>query len=214
MYLRITSKCNMQCPHCLFSCCPGKGKHMPMDVLAKALEWAEAYGDHITIGGGEPCLHPKFLEILIKVIALQGQDAPLFIVTNGSIEKHALLLAKLASSGVIGADLSDPYDGYHDPDMVSQTVVDAFRSLGRSSYDHGYTNIRNAAGRVIAQGRAVEEDCADEDGCACPDLVIEPDGTVKGCACPDAPTFGNVLTGVKIPDDWVWGECSKDQEDD
>jgi len=48
----------MACAHCCFSC-TGKGTFMSQEVFDKALEIAKEYNMTVTLGGGEPTLHPK-----------------------------------------------------------------------------------------------------------------------------------------------------------
>ena len=63
MYVQITTKCNMNCAHCCFAA-TRKGEHMPLNIFQKALQVAVRRGDHLTIGGGEPTMHPDFFKYL------------------------------------------------------------------------------------------------------------------------------------------------------
>ena len=80
MYLQITTKCNMTCGHCGFSC-NKNGKHMDLQIFEKAIDYIKDYSDVITIGGGEPTLHPNFFHILKT--CLENFDFVWF-ATNGS----------------------------------------------------------------------------------------------------------------------------------
>jgi len=164
---------------------------------------AEFGAEYVSIGGGEPTLHPLFWQILMETAAkVEG----VWLATNGSQTETALALAKLAQKGTIGCDLSQ--DEYHDP--IDPRVVRAFNRDPRPS--HGPSpdlrGVRNVGGNEINGGRCD----FGESGCVCNDLLVRPDGTVRGCGCEDAPAFGNVNTGVDVPDGWEWGECHKDQE--
>lgn len=82
MYLQITTKCNMSCEHCCYSC--GKrGKHGDLSTIIDAITFArDTFGDEtITIGGGEPTLHPDFFKIL--KCCLEDFDY-VWMATNGS----------------------------------------------------------------------------------------------------------------------------------
>jgi len=86
VYLQITSRCNMSCEHCCFSCGP-HGRHMPVELAKEAVRNAFDDDDDVpyglTIGGGEPTLHPQFEEILAEVL-LRVPRERIYIVTNGS----------------------------------------------------------------------------------------------------------------------------------
>ena len=62
MYIQITDHCNMTCAHCCYSCSPRKRNFMSKDVFVKALDLCDL--DDISIGGGEPTLHPLFWDFI------------------------------------------------------------------------------------------------------------------------------------------------------
>jgi MoaA/NifB/PqqE/SkfB family radical SAM enzyme len=84
MYLQITSKCNMNCRHCGFSC-NRKGIHMEWETFINAIQFIRDRDDEtISIGGGEPTLHPRFFDIL--KICLDDFNY-VWMATNGSKTK-------------------------------------------------------------------------------------------------------------------------------
>jgi MoaA/NifB/PqqE/SkfB family radical SAM enzyme len=122
MYIQLTTRCNMTCEHCCFSC-NAQGDDMSKEVFHAALELCSEYDSYVTLGGGEPTLHPNFREFLIEAIA--ELEHTLLVVTNGSVKRHALLLAKLARREVIQAELSR--DDWHDDidwEVVEATVLE------------------------------------------------------------------------------------------
>lgn len=200
MYIQLTTRCNMECAHCCFSA-TRQGEDMPMDTLKKALSLASSYGDFITLGGGEPTVHPKFWEMVGVVLGSADTEYPPLIVTNGKKTKTALQLAALAKRGVLQVDLSQ--DGYHDP--IDNVVINAFKVDRRfRGYDSGSTTdlrgIRNVEERIISVGRAIKTNVGFEEGCACEDLTIAPDGTIYSCGCKTR-SFGTVFE-PQIPDWW------------
>lgn len=198
MYLQITTKCNMKCEHCCFKCEPGKGEHMSMEVFNAAMDLVSQYEDFLTIGGGEPTLHPNFETILLECIAVSGDEYKRpFIVTNGTSRKRSLMLHKLSKAKVIDAHLST--DGYHDYDMVDSDVRDAF-PCDDWNIDRGSGPI--ATGRW-KETQEVEEDM---DKCVCSTPLIQPDGNIRYCGCLDAPIIGNVFDGIE----WPEYECYKE----
>ncbi|MFA6170895.1 MAG: radical SAM protein [Patescibacteria group bacterium] len=62
--LQITTKCNLNCPHCYANAGAG-GYHLPFKDIEKILgQCAELGVLEIALGGGEPTLHPDFRKIL------------------------------------------------------------------------------------------------------------------------------------------------------
>ena len=206
MYLKITTRCNMSCSHCCMNCY-SDGDDMTMETVKNALDLFEGY--LITIGGGEPTIHPKFWEIFGEVMSKSWEISP-HIVTNGSIPNIAKALANMAKSGVIGAALSQ--DDYHDP--IEQEVIDAFTKPPQCGYvfhdrdDNDCREIRNVTGNEINAGRC---DFGNDDDCPCNDFIIQPNGDVKLCGCDDAPIVGNVNDGFD-PSEFEFTEdhCVKD----
>jgi len=84
MYIQVTNRCNMSCRHCIFDC-KVKGQDMPLNIFQKAVEIASDFDSYITIGGGEPTLHPDILWML--GYATMVSEYPIFMVTNGTCSK-------------------------------------------------------------------------------------------------------------------------------
>lgn len=204
MYIQITTKCNMTCEHCGFAC-TAKGEDMSLETFRNALEYCE---EHITIGGGEPTLHPKFWDI----IALSLSKFDLWLATNGSITETALTLAGMAKKGILGCDLSQ--DEYHDP--IDYVVVEAFRTtpyhllpLHERERSKDRRGVRDVSGDETKAGRC---SWGEEDRCVCDDFIITPNGDVMACGCDDAPCLGNINGHFEIPEVWEWGVCHRKQE--
>jgi len=159
----------------------------------------------IAIGGGEPTLHPLFWQMVMESIS--RADEGVWMATNGSITDIALTLASLAKKGILGVALS--LDEFHDP--IDPKVIEAFYGKPKYNINSDPTDlreIRNVSGKLIKAGR-----CKDgKEGCICPDMMVKPNGDVKICGCKNAPIIGNVNTGFEIPDNYMYGECYKDQE--
>jgi MoaA/NifB/PqqE/SkfB family radical SAM enzyme len=205
MYLQVTTRCNMKCAHCCFNCEPGKGEDMHCDIVTAAIDLAYEYENSLTIGGGEPTLHPDFYAIL--GYALKVQDTP-FIVTNGSIRDKTLHLYDLGLKGIVGVRLS--YDQYHNRNMVDDDVFELFKKrdwLWGSAFNP--TSGVREANSVVAQGRGRNIAGANSSECPCPDLHVYPNGDVYACGCNDAPLLGNVLTTTE----YRMGLCYKDEDE-
>lgn len=198
MYLQITERCNMKCRHCCMSA-GKKGADMALDTVKATL--AHGADEYITIGGGEPTLHPSFYEILCLTIAACAEGGA-HVITNGKIKDRALLLARMAKGGTIGAELS--VDGYHE--KIDPEVYAAFKTPPRTGY--GETRDRDGRGirtvtRILARGRGKKIFGA-EDECACNDTFVDPKGDVYLCGCKNV-KLGNVFDGWEMPEEYPDG---------
>jgi sulfatase maturation enzyme AslB (radical SAM superfamily) len=185
----------MLCKHCCFAC-TAKGTDMTRETFHKAIQLACDHESSITIGGGEPTLHPLFQEFLsyaVWELASQSnsQGSPaVFLVTNGSNEQAAVTLAHLAERGVIGCRLSQ--DQYHDASMVTDRVRAAFRRPQRDHY--APSNFRDEYDcrdiekplenfQVQRMGRGKSWGGKSmKDGC-CGGLFCTPRGNLYACEC-------------------------------
>jgi MoaA/NifB/PqqE/SkfB family radical SAM enzyme len=180
MYLMLTDRCNMSCEHCCFSCTKN-GTDMSLEVFEKALSYCDEY---VTLGGGEPTLHPQFEKMLCQAMTV----GKVLVITNGSIKQRAMLLAKLAQKDVIDSQLS--LDQFHD--QIDCEVMQAFFDL-----DNGIRNT-TADRDPLPHGRAKEYldgNYPEPDGndCCCDELICRPNGDVYACGCNDSPKLGNIL---------------------
>ena len=81
--LEITSSCNLECPMCYATSAPG-GVHLAYDDCCLAIDHlvaAEGRPEVLQLSGGEPTIHPEFLEIF-KYACNQPIDI-VMINTNG-----------------------------------------------------------------------------------------------------------------------------------
>lgn len=198
----------MSCSHCGFAC-KKKGQTMSDETFYNTLKYIENFDEFISIGGGEPTLHPNFMRYLVEIIAtnIYSEEGGIFIATNGSNTKISLKLANLAKKGVIHAALSR--DKYHDE--IDYEVVKAFtkeKTLWDNNRYNDFREIRDVTGNLIKSGRS--KDGRNE--CICPDIFIKPNGEIRGCGCKDSPIFGNINGEFKIPDNWNSNSCYKEQE--
>jgi uncharacterized radical SAM superfamily Fe-S cluster-containing enzyme len=69
--LEITEMCNMKCPTCFASSAPTKGLHHKsvekINEMVKTLERSEGEPAVVMLSGGEPTIHPDFLEIVQNI---------------------------------------------------------------------------------------------------------------------------------------------------
>lgn len=191
MYIMITNRCNRYCGHCCFDCNPNgdetEGQDMSAETFRLAIKQSNGY---ITIGGGEPTLHPLFWEFV--GLALKECEESPYIVTNGT--RDAIALGRLDARGILAVRLSQ--DTWHDP--ISQDVVKAFHR--KESYARVY-HPPFARGRGALVSGAV-------DGCACDDTFVDTDGQVYACGCKRL-QLGDVETGfIAPPEDYSCKETT------
>jgi sulfatase maturation enzyme AslB (radical SAM superfamily) len=169
---------------------------MTRETFHKAIALASDHESSITIGGGEPTLHPLFQEFLMHAVwelasQSNSQGSPaVFLVTNGSNENIAVTLAHMAERGVIGCRLSQ--DQYHDASMVTDRVRAAFRRPQRDHY--APSNFRDEYDcrdiekplehfQVQQMGRGKSWGGKSmKDGC-CGGLFCTPRGNLYACEC-------------------------------
>lgn len=209
MYLRITSRCNMTCEHCAFSC-TNKGSDMSLEVFRAALSFAENHGEYITIGGGEPTIHPQFWHFFSLALAkFNDKDYGMYIVTNGKETETALALAVLARGGILGVSLSQ--DIYHDE--IEPEVIEAFTKNKYANTTYGYVHRWNVdkhdmraisePGLIYNSGRAKQNNIGNrpDSDCFCDDIVVEPNGRLWMCGHRKV-SFGTIQAPA-IPK-WYW----------
>ena len=200
MYIQLTSRCNFSCKHCGFSC-KAKGEDMSLETFRNALKMGD---ECITIGGGEPTLHPLFWQLLMEAVAISES---VWLATNGSQTDIAITLAGLAKKGVLGVDLS--LDKFHDP--IDERVVNAFKK-DKKGYDIGSGDrrgVRNTSSHLIKAGRSK----VGRDECICEDIFIKPSGEVRICGCQKSPIIGTVNANFAYPDDYIGGTCYKNMKE-
>jgi len=212
MYLQLTTRCTMHCAHCCFSCTV-EGEDMTRATWQEAIDLAVDRGDHISLGGGEPTLHPDFWEILGQCM---GQsDEALWLATNGSQTRTAIALAALARRGILGVALS--LDDFHDP--IDPEVVEAFSDglhRVRASDDRRPPDLREIRGsgqRLVPQGRARQlvgdkrYKFRPRSECACDGLHVDPGGRIWSCGCM-VEQLGTVFD-PEIPYDYDSEQCGR-----
>ena len=65
--IELTNRCNLSCDHCL------DGRHsatgdLKVDAMGIILQSARRFGfDSLSFTGGEPTLHPEFIDIIARV---------------------------------------------------------------------------------------------------------------------------------------------------
>ncbi len=163
----VTSQCNRRCTYCFLpSDFFASGMRMSVEAFSDVVAWCLRYSvDEITFLGGEPSLHPSFVDM---VSLASGRGLDVRVVTNG-----ARRFRRLMESGLIGPhNLSRVAVSL---DTLDETVQDGFRGRGawRDAMDtirllrhHGVLFDINVTGvRLVLGGIGALIRFADEAGC-------------------------------------------------
>jgi MoaA/NifB/PqqE/SkfB family radical SAM enzyme len=191
---------------------------MSQEVFDKAIELAAEREQIITLGGGEPTLHPLFESFLWKsikalwLVTFEMGGPAVAVITNGSATKTAIDLAHLAQVGYIHAAVSK--DDWHDE--IDPRVFEAFRKpkrdyYSRDSNDNDCREIRSAV-NIVPAGRAKANDLGTSNSdCVCEGIFVSPDGTVYPCGCKVNP-LGNVFENFEWPEEETCGKRMEKRE--
>ncbi len=90
MYIELTSKCNLNCAYCYNNCSNNTIDYLPVDVVKNLIDKAHILQiNDISFSGGEPLLHPNFMEIFDYYTSVFGKGPTL--ITNASLLTDNLL---------------------------------------------------------------------------------------------------------------------------
>ena len=104
--LKITDRCDLHCAHCFVSA-TRSGSDMALEELRNALpRLVEARVANITLTGGEPLVHPDFLEFLRLLV---GEHFDVTVCTN-AVSLTDSLIEQMVTLGRIGVNVS--LDGF------------------------------------------------------------------------------------------------------
>jgi hypothetical protein len=182
---------------------------MTMNVFKRALNKVKEERLRIYIGGGEPTIHPKFMDMLWYAVSFSKEhklSIP-WMVTNGSRTKIALQLAEMARNGTIECELS--LDEYHSE--ISEEVKNEFR---KSQNVDNLQSIRTAES-IMSHGRGVKlyrdyyGSNPKRNKCCCQGPFTKPNGDILQCGCHGAKKIASVWTRMEnFPSKSIYRSCS------
>jgi len=110
IHFAVTSRCDQACEGCFYSARPGSevaAQDAPWSLVEQVLgEAGRARVFQVALGGGEPLLHPRILDIVH--LAREHNLVP-NLTTNGNLLSHELALAfKEAGVGQVQISLNGP----------------------------------------------------------------------------------------------------------
>jgi SynChlorMet cassette radical SAM/SPASM protein ScmF len=142
-YLYLTNGCNLACRHCWISPKfvdgePDPGDCLDLELLKKAVREAKPLGlRSAKLTGGEPTLHPHFVEI---VDYLTAEGLSLTMETNGTLIDEALArhLKEKSSLRHVSVSIDGPNDEIHDSFRgvkgSFEAAVQGFKNLVEMGY--------------------------------------------------------------------------------
>ncbi|KKP55016.1 MAG: Radical SAM domain protein [candidate division WS6 bacterium GW2011_GWF2_33_92] len=137
-YIILTAKCNQRCLHCYGN----YGMDVPQNELT-GKEWDKVFEDlvkhnvfYINISGGEPTVHPDFLEILKS---LKKHKLHFIITTNGLFTEKIFKAIVDVKDLLIGIKIS--LDG---PDYISNGYIrrNVKKEISESDFNRTLKNLR------------------------------------------------------------------------
>lgn len=137
--VEITTSCNLNCPMCFASSGPG-GKHLSVEECRAAIDRlveVEGRAEVLQLSGGEPTIHPQFLEIL-QYGCNQAIDI-VMINTNGLRFAHDRELLEAVARLRHRVEIYFQFDGFKDEtsrqlrgESLVETKLKAIEALGRA----------------------------------------------------------------------------------
>ncbi len=142
-YLYLTDGCNLHCRHCwiaprFVNGQPDPGECLDFDLLRKAVAEAKPLGlNNAKLTGGEPTLHPQFVEIADYLTA---EGVSLTMETNGTLIDAALArhLKEKTSLWHVSVSLDGPNAEVHDAFRRVPGAFDAATRGLKHLVDAGY----------------------------------------------------------------------------
>jgi radical SAM protein with 4Fe4S-binding SPASM domain len=158
-WVEITRKCNLRCPHCFVEGGEKRNREMSTErILGLLEEWAEMGVFSVVITGGEPTVHPDFLEITRRAYDL---GFTVSIATNGMPLTEKLLAQMPQDDVIISMSLDEAHGqgpgGAGDFDFVTRRLLEV-RDRGFNTSIMTTTTHDNAQSLNRIIGWAVEND--------------------------------------------------------
>lgn len=178
LYLQLTNKCDQQCAHCAFNCGPWNSDFMQEDVVNACFKLLDSnYFREVTLGGGEPSLHPSVIDLVMRL----NRDYPSIhvgMVTNGTGDITVLKeLIRFSEFGNLSIRVST--DRYHKPPNIE--VVELIKTFPLKAYlshpDHTWKPV------PMGRGQKLVDRNADSTYCGETGITVSATGAFYPCCC-------------------------------
>ena len=145
VFLHLTNKCNLLCPHCYFKATKEKAEYLPFANIVKIIdELADIGGDKITLSGGEPLLHPDFE----KIVEYASKKIKVHILTNGSLITKKLAAFFSDKNISVQVSIDGPTEKIHDKIRGKGSFKSAVRAI-KYMQDAGLSNNINLCTTIM-----------------------------------------------------------------
>lgn len=179
----LTTRCNFECEHCLYGC-TSVGEDMSEEVFLQMLDFFNTH-DKVIIGGGEPTIHPRFEEFLDLLD--QKSEYRYHVTTNGSQKEITeRLIERHENNPKFTLNIS--FSQWHGP-IDPQIRVKAMQA------DPNIIRVQTR-NMLHNQGRCtISTDPKEHLHCACPCMMVYPNGEIFACGCEGSPKIGTIQDG-------------------
>ena len=122
VWLELTRKCNLTCLHCYIEGGEARENEMPASEFYRLIdEFADMGVWAIAFTGGEPTLHPEFVDLVRHA---RRRNLLVGVATNGMFLTPAVLEALPREGVIISVSLDNLHiDGRHDFDVATKAIL-------------------------------------------------------------------------------------------
>lgn len=131
VYLYITEACQLRCEHCYMGERLDRALKLPFDAVMRTLTtWRKMGGSKLTILGGEPTLHPDYIQIIRQAKALGYEHV---ITTSNGLRPAAKKFAMMepADFSYVQISLDGGSPASHDLIRGEGTFNEALETIGK-----------------------------------------------------------------------------------
>lgn len=128
----ITTDCNLKCPICIANASHGKKEYLSTSALTSFLEGLAYVPKRITLTGGEPTLHPDFIEFVNCV----SRTSSLAISSNGLQPALLSQALEIADNSVIQISLhgdEKQHDAFVGKSGAFQAALESIKICGQKA---------------------------------------------------------------------------------
>lgn len=125
-WVEITRKCNLRCPHCFVVAGPKRANELTTERILRLLdEWAELGVLTVVLTGGEPTIHPDFVEIARYAHSL---GFAVSLATHGMLLNERLLAQLPQDDFIISISIDEAHgqgkNGESDFDYATRRLLE------------------------------------------------------------------------------------------
>ncbi len=146
--IEVTNKCHLSCAHCTRHVGHHKKPYvMDIEFIEKAIDSLEGYEGNIGLMGGEPAIHPQFLEILdLYEKKVPDKDRRELWTAGFKWDEYKKRIHEVFHERLIAFnDHSNPKEGWHQPLLIAIEEVIKDRALMWKMIENCWVQLRWSA---------------------------------------------------------------------